>query len=173
VQAYVYSTCAQTNEEYLKLPNAHYNAKYGDSLWRGMMQFKPQGWNDVSCRVVLNTPGRNNGLVSVSVNGTECHYERMTWRSTPEVVVSSVFFSTFYGGSKPDFACPADTCIRFKEFHVISQPSPVPTSGAAAAPAAAPAAAGAAAPAAVPASDDVSSNEKSSGFKAFLRKIGL
>lgn len=162
-EAYVYSTAAQSSEEYKNLPNAHYNAKYGDSLWRGLLKFKPAGaWNTVQLRVVLNTPGHQDGLLSVSVNGTEQRFERMVWRTTPNIVVSSLFFSTFYGGSKPEHACPADTCIRFKDFRLESKP-----------PADAVCAVGVVSADAAATPTQADEGKKEFGFKRFMSKIGL
>lgn len=117
-EAYVYSTCAHESPRYAEQPGCHLNARYGDSLWRGVLQFQPEQWNDVVLRVRLNAVGCSDGLLRVSVNGGACEFGEMRWRSRPETVVSSVFFCTFYGGSKEQFACPRDTCIRFKDFEV-------------------------------------------------------
>ena len=115
---YVYATAAHAVPAYKNLPNAHYNAQYGDSLWRGELQFRPSGWNDVSVRVRLNTPGEADGGLRVAVNGVVREFEGMQWRcgDAADVTVAGVFFSTFYGGSQPKHACPVDTCIRFREF---------------------------------------------------------
>ena len=50
------------------------------------------------------------------MNGETKHFDKMMWRKGESMVITSLFFSTFYGGSKPDWACPTDTCISFKDF---------------------------------------------------------
>ena len=42
----------------------------------------------------------------------------MSWRRRDDVVVSAVFFSTFFGGSKPGWAVKRDTAIKFKDFQL-------------------------------------------------------
>lgn len=69
-------------------------------------------------RAKLNTPGAADGLLSLTVNGKTKQFEKMMWRKSSTMVITSLFFSTFYGGSKPDWACPTDTCIRFKDFEL-------------------------------------------------------
>jgi hypothetical protein len=118
-EAYVYASAATTNPDYRFLPKSHYNPKYGDSLWRGMLQLRKTGWNEVSIRVRLNAPGAFDGAIFVSVNGTECSFEEMAWRWTDDVAVTSIFMSTFYSGSCEKFACPHDTMARFKDFKLV------------------------------------------------------
>jgi hypothetical protein len=115
-EAYVYTTIAHAVPEYLALPKSHYNAEFGDSLWRGILKFKRQGWNTVRVRVRVNTPGVSDGALYVTVNDTTVQFENMAWRSRKDVVISALFFSTFYGGSSEKFACPNDTQARFRDF---------------------------------------------------------
>ena len=117
-EAYVYSDSARDSPGYTALPGSHFNDRYGDSLWRGVLQFQPQGWNEVAVRVRLNTMGQADGLLRVTVNGKMCEFDQMRWRSVPDTVVSALFFCTFYGGSSEKFACPQDTCVRFRGFAV-------------------------------------------------------
>jgi hypothetical protein len=117
-EAYVYATAAHSSPEYLQLPSSHFNPEYGDSVWRGLVNFRKEGWNDVRLRVKLNTLGKNNGTMMISVNDSKLVFDKMCWRRVGDVVVAAVFFSTFYGGSSERFACPCDTQIHFADFRV-------------------------------------------------------
>lgn len=117
-EAYVYATAAHSSEAYKSIPSSHFNAEYGDSLWRGVLNFRKEGWNDVSIRVRLNTPGQSDGSLFVSVNGTDVSCDEMAWRKGSLVVISAVMFSTFFGGSSERFQCPCDTSISFKDFEL-------------------------------------------------------
>jgi hypothetical protein len=117
-EAYVYSTASHDSQEYLQLPQSHLNPDFGDSIWRGMFTFKKEGWNHVTLRIKLNTLGKHDGIMAVSVNGKKLSFDKMCWRKAGDVVIAAVFFSTFYGGSSERFACPCDTQIYYKDFHV-------------------------------------------------------
>lgn len=117
-EAYVYGSSACDSPGYKDQQGLHLNPRYGDSLWRGVLQFQPGVWNDVAVRVRLNTVGRDDGGLRVTVNGTCRELPTMRWRSRQETVISAVMFHTFYGGSKPQFDCPCNTSIRFTDVEV-------------------------------------------------------
>ena len=116
-EAYVYRPADQ-GPAYEALPSSVYNATYGDSLWRGILKFSKNAWNQVAIRVRMNAVGQADGFVSVSINGVKCEFDKMIWRTDPSVCVSSVLVDTFYGGSSADYACPCDTYTYFKDFKV-------------------------------------------------------
>lgn len=115
-EAYVYSPVASAVPEYLQLPESTFNPEFGDSLWRGLFKLDPKEWNKVRMRVRVNTLGFADGSIHVTVNKTKHTFDKMAWRSRNQVVVSALFFSTFYGGSSERFACPNDTTARFRNF---------------------------------------------------------
>jgi hypothetical protein len=118
-EAYVYATAASRCAAYRELPGSRYNPTYGDSLWRGLLNFQPQGWNQVALRVRLNTPGCEDGILHVTVNGESQQFDQMMWREAGNTILSALFFCTFYGGSSSKYACPRNTCIRFKNILLI------------------------------------------------------
>eukprot|EP01025_Chloroclados_australasicus_P033761 TRINITY_DN3451_c2_g1_i1.p1 TRINITY_DN3451_c2_g1~~TRINITY_DN3451_c2_g1_i1.p1 ORF type:complete len:132 (-),score=8.46 TRINITY_DN3451_c2_g1_i1:164-559(-) len=117
-EAYVYSEAAKATAAYQQLPDCVRNAKYGDSLWRGILSFKPNHWNRVRLRARVNTPGVADGLLEIDINGVCRTFDCMTWRCTDDVLVSAVLFETFFGGSSERFACPQDTKMFFKSIQV-------------------------------------------------------
>ncbi|USN58569.1 MAG: hypothetical protein H6767_00100 [Candidatus Peribacteria bacterium] len=63
--------------------------------------------------------GKEDGLLVVYVDGQEVYRnESMVYRETDDLVVDSVLFSTFFGGSDPTWATPVDTKTYFKNFVV-------------------------------------------------------
>ena len=113
-EAYVYRPQTQ-GAAYSRIEGAIYNAKYGDSLWRGELKFVKDRWNTVRVRVRLNTIGREDGIVQVAVNGVQRSFTGIVWRTDPSVRISSIIFDTFFGGSSIDYASARDTCTRFSD----------------------------------------------------------
>lgn len=116
-EAYVYTSCKQC-AQYSQIPCSVMNPAYGDSLWRGILHFEKEKWNTVSITVRMNAIGSNNGLLTVKINENSCTFGNMTWRTNPSVCVSSILVDTFFGGSTPDYACPQDSKVHFKDFSV-------------------------------------------------------
>ncbi|GAA6036428.1 hypothetical protein JCM8097_003499, partial [Rhodosporidiobolus ruineniae] len=76
------------------------NDDYGISLSRGSFRFKPGGWTTITQLISLNTPGYANGLLYLYSNDTlALAHTGLTWRTKEDVSLTSVFFSTFFGGS--------------------------------------------------------------------------
>jgi hypothetical protein len=70
--------------------------------------------------VAMNTPGRPDGLASLSVDGTEVvHREDICWRSAkrPTLRVSQIFGAFMFGGGDADGPDVA-TWVRFSDFEL-------------------------------------------------------
>ncbi len=96
--------------------------RYGDLLWKRAFSLHTGAgkWNDVAVRVRMNTldsscgAPRFDGLLAVTVNGVTESFDKLVWRTEPEFHVNAMLFSTFFGGSTPDWATPADTWTYFR-----------------------------------------------------------
>lgn len=101
-------------EVYAYLPTSQ---GHGTSLLRGQWRFEPGRWFAVRQHVVLNTPGRSDGLVRMWLDGRavgEAHGLRM--RDTGALRLDGVFVDIFFGGSDDSWAASADTHIDLAEF---------------------------------------------------------
>lgn len=111
-ECYVYKPKGlKQDPAYDKLPNLTKNGEYGDSIWRGSFKFKKGAWNDVDLDIKLNDIGKNNGLLSLKINGKQMKYERMGWRSDKDIEVSGINSACFFGGNDKSWASRVDTFV--------------------------------------------------------------
>ena len=90
-------------------------------------------------RVQLNTPGASDGEVTVWQNGRQVLHQRgVTFRSTDQLKIDGLFFSTFFGGGDASWATPVDQYADFAGFSVSGGFIPPPPGTPAADPQAAP-----------------------------------
>jgi hypothetical protein len=125
-EAYVYPPKkAKQAPDYTKLPGSTIKDDYGDSLFRGILKLQPKAWNKVTITVGMNTPGKADGTLTVSIGKTAASYNKMVWRVAhdPLCSVNGIFFSTFFGG-KSDYKTPVTTYATFKDFKLHTKPAP-------------------------------------------------
>ena len=90
---------------------------YGTEIGRGRWRFRPGDWHCLEQRVVLNTPGLDDGRLAVWVDGHLLVDERaLRYRTTDALQIRGIFFSTFFGGGDPTWAAPFDTHADFADF---------------------------------------------------------
>jgi hypothetical protein len=90
---------------------------YGTEIGRGNWRFQPGDWHCLEQRVVLNTPGLDDGRLVVWVDGKMLVDERaLRYRTTESLQIRGIFFSTFFGGGDPTWATPSDTHADFAAF---------------------------------------------------------
>ncbi|KAG6909229.1 hypothetical protein DXG01_001411 [Tephrocybe rancida] len=83
---------------------------YGYSINRGSWKFTVGGWQKISLVVVLNSnPNTDsepaNGGISIYLDDVHVFtHNYFVFRNAAAVDVSSIFFSTFFGGSSEDYA---------------------------------------------------------------------
>lgn len=89
----------------------------GIDLWRKVepIFLKKGSWNTVHVKVVMNSPGKSNGLVEIGVNGTIRRVSDVNFRATADIKIQSVFISGFYGGGA-DYAPTKDVYLLFKNY---------------------------------------------------------
>ena len=90
----------------------------GHDIWykkEKAFKFNLGAWNNVSMTVTMNAIGKNDGSVSVQVNGATRKISGMTWRTDPLVKICSVNFVSFYGGGDLSWACKKCTYTQYKD----------------------------------------------------------
>jgi hypothetical protein len=111
---------AGIGEVYAYLPTSH---DHGTSLGRGAWTFPTGRWTHIEQEVRLNTPGSPDGSITVRLDGRQVlHQDALTFRTTPDLHIDGVFFSTFFGGDDATWATPADQHIDFAAFRVTPLP---------------------------------------------------
>jgi hypothetical protein len=99
----------------------------GASLGRGRWKFTPGRWVRIAQRVVLNSPGRNNGTVTVWVNGRQVFTQGgLTYRTKGDVHIDGLFFSTFFGGGDKSWVSPTNQHVDFAGFGFVPLRGPGP-----------------------------------------------
>lgn len=106
-------------EVYVYMPSSQ---QWGTSLGRGNFTFGRGEFECLEQEVVLNTPGKNDGIIRTWHNG-KLAYEstQMLYRTVPTLKIEGIFFSTFFGGGDPSWAPPADTHADFGGFVTSSE----------------------------------------------------
>ena len=103
-------------EVYAYLPTSKV---WGTSLGRGDWQMAPGVWNRLEQTVRLNSPGKADGEISVSVNGRLVNdYRGLRFRDSEKLTLDLLIFETFFGGNNPDWATPIDTYADFSDLNV-------------------------------------------------------
>ena len=84
--------------------------------------FERENWYKLTQRIKLNTPGQKNGEIQVWVNDQEALLiDTLRFRLIDTVKIDKFYFSTFYGGSSPDWAPLTDQYIYFDEFKIYTE----------------------------------------------------
>lgn len=103
-------------EVYAYLPTSD---EYGTSIDRGAWRFVPGRWYHIEQEVVLNEPGQENGRIRLWVDGAQViDRDDVMFRTTDELKIEGIFFSTFFGGGDLSWATPEDVYVDFAEFSV-------------------------------------------------------
>lgn len=103
-------------EVYAYLPTSK---DHGTSLGRGQWRFKPGVWHHLEQNIVLNKPGKQDGRVSVWLDGKPVlNVSGLTFRTTTDLQIEGILFSTFFGGGDPSWATPKSVYTEFANFSV-------------------------------------------------------
>mmetsp|Transcript_118361 Transcript_118361/g.221165 ORF Transcript_118361/g.221165 Transcript_118361/m.221165 type:complete len:126 (+) Transcript_118361:1-378(+) len=102
--------------------------KSGDDLpWEfgalGQRQFLPGTWHQVEHCIIMNTPGQKDGKIEGWFDGNlALRQEGLRFRDVDTLAIDALYFSTFFGGSSPDWAATKDERVVFDEFVVSTLP---------------------------------------------------
>ncbi|KAH9832210.1 polysaccharide lyase family 14 protein [Rhodofomes roseus] len=93
---------------------------YGTSIDRGAFSFQSGAWNRVTMLVSLNNPvNKANGQVALYYNNVPAiTLSSLQFRSTSDINIGGLFFSTFFGGSNSSWATPNTTHTYFRGFQM-------------------------------------------------------
>lgn len=111
-------------EVYAYLPTSE---NYGTSIGQGAWRFQPGRWHHVVQEIHLNQTGKANGKIQVWFDD-ELVVDRsdITFRSTDQLKIDGIFFSTFFGGGDLSWATPEAVYTDFAEFKISEVPGSAP-----------------------------------------------
>ncbi|MGK7870507.1 polysaccharide lyase [Falsiroseomonas sp. E2-1-a20] len=113
---------AGMGELYLYAPDRA--LRCGDSIGRGSWGFARGRWVALAQEVILNTPGREDGVVRVWADGRlVLEHQGLVLRRDATTLVEGVVFSTFFGGSDPSWAPGRDQQADFTGFQIWDRPA--------------------------------------------------
>ena len=122
-EVYLYANREAQDPAICSTPNNECNPTYGWSLNRGSFKFATGKWTNVVETVRMNTAGKRDGLLKLSVNGVEVlTYSNIVFRTAdyPQTIVSGIDVETFFGGNSKDYASPTEQKASFKDFVLSS-----------------------------------------------------
>ncbi|ORX79949.1 hypothetical protein K493DRAFT_200862, partial [Basidiobolus meristosporus CBS 931.73] len=80
------------------------NDAYGQSIGRGF-DFNKGAWNRVALYVQVNTVGKEDGVIQLYLNDSLwLDIREIPLRKEKGIGISSIMFSTFFGGNTPEYA---------------------------------------------------------------------
>jgi hypothetical protein len=111
-------------EVYAYLPTSH---EHGTSLGRGCWTFTPGRWTTIRQHTQLNTPGHTDGRITVWQDDRQVLDQTgLEFRTTDQLHIDGLFFSTFFGGDDTTWASPTDQYADFAEFTLSTDATPPP-----------------------------------------------
>ncbi|KAG0263338.1 hypothetical protein BG011_008967 [Mortierella polycephala] len=117
---------ADSKSSFCNNPEVMCSDKYGKSVGRGLIYFMPGKWTRLDMVMALNEPaGRQNGILQVYMNGNlVISMDNVPYRSTGMVGFQGLMFSSFFGGSDPEYATPVDTSVYFRNVQLsVGEPA--------------------------------------------------
>jgi hypothetical protein len=109
-------------EVYAYLPTSQ---THGTSIGRGSWTFPTGRWVQVVQHVRLNTPDQADGVLDVWFQGKQVlHRTDLTYRTTADLKIDGVFFSSFFGGGDRSWATPKDQYADFAAMRLSATPIP-------------------------------------------------
>lgn len=90
---------------------------YGASIGRGLWHFPTGQWVTIEQEIILNTPDQEDGVARVWIDGRPIlEQQGIVYRTTENVTIDGLMFSTFFGGDGEDWRTPRDQTIDFAAF---------------------------------------------------------
>ncbi|ORZ25504.1 hypothetical protein BCR42DRAFT_315217 [Absidia repens] len=113
-EAYLY---IPTDDAFCKeTPGVICNKEYGTSMFRGRIKYPKEQWTRIEIFTQINDPSwERNGVLQIWQDDEPVmEMTGLQYRTTNAVAISSLMFSTFFGGGSSDYATPHDTYAYFK-----------------------------------------------------------
>jgi len=117
--------------QYLYHPDQPTN--FGEDFFYGPannpLELTSDRWYHFRSRIILNTPGQNDGIVQGWVDGQQLlDLNNIRFRDIPGLQIDGFFFSTFFGGSGSQWNTTADEVAFFDDIRIRQIAVPEPSS---------------------------------------------
>ena len=89
----------------------------GHDLWHGELPIK-KGWNSLRMKLKMNTPGKQDGLLEIEVNGQVRRVTDVLWRDSEKTKISNLNFVSFFGGGDSSWDSNRDTYTEYRNFWI-------------------------------------------------------
>lgn len=95
-----------------------------DDEW---VEFEDDRWYQFEHRVLMNTPGENDGEIQAWLDGEQVlDVQGLRFRDVSTFGIDELLFSTFFGGSSDIWAPSKDEFVYYDDFVVSTEPIVVP-----------------------------------------------
>lgn len=95
------------------------NDEYGVSISRGLIKFTAGVWTKLQMYIEAGTAGQSNGVLKIWQDGSlVISRTDLEFHANNMIQISSIMFSTFFGGSSTAYAAPNTTYTYFKDFEL-------------------------------------------------------
>ncbi|WP_111413804.1 polysaccharide lyase [Billgrantia lactosivorans] len=86
----------------------------GDSVGRGSWRFPLGQWVTVEQEIILNDPNGEDGIVRLWIDSQPVlEQQEVVFRTTPELTIDGLMFSTFFGGNGKEWRTPRAQYVDF------------------------------------------------------------
>ncbi|MGQ4879551.1 polysaccharide lyase [Billgrantia sp. LNSP4103-1] len=93
----------------------------GESIGRGSWSFPTGRWVTVEQELILNDPDERDGIFRVWIDGWPVLEQRnLVYRTTEELGIDGLMFSTFFGGTGEEWRTPRDQHVDFAAFRLFA-----------------------------------------------------
>lgn len=103
----------------------HHTNGAGLDVWRhdsNPLQLKRGQWNTIKMRVKLNSKGKNDGILSIRVNGNKKRVKGIKFVDDPKALpLDGIQLSSWYGGGSSTYAPKRDQRLTFKNVSLWSR----------------------------------------------------
>lgn len=115
-EAYLYlPKGTKQSPELDKEPGIVRDANFGMSLWRGSFKLERGACNKIALSVGLNDVGKQNGSISLTINGKTETFNKLMWRTQDTMLISGLMGAAFFGGNDSSWASPVNTFIEVSD----------------------------------------------------------
>ncbi|KAG1139277.1 hypothetical protein G6F37_009791 [Rhizopus arrhizus] len=95
------------------------HGSYGTSFSRGVFSFSVMKWSHIEIYVKTNSGNHTNGILKVwQDDSLVIDQQNIKFRANESLGVSSLMFSTFFGGGSTSYATPVNTSSYFRNFQL-------------------------------------------------------
>lgn len=89
----------------------------GESVGRGFWRYPAGPWVSIEQEIMLNAPNQENGVARIWIDGQPVlEQKNIVFRTTPDITIDGLMFSTFFGGTGEGWRTPRDQYVDFADF---------------------------------------------------------